>query len=287
MAAHQLGLVAGGRRRGRRRRRRRRRDDVAAVDRLPDAAAVDLLGDVDGLLLLDGDVHDVAVGQLDLQVVAAVRHLRQLQVAPFRSLQTKRWVNSNSINQNGPKKQLSKPLLNNLPLYGSVFHEKKTKAERKLETISSESLFLGVPRYWNTVDRMERRNSLHLFVVQSVVLLFRTFGHEVVEGPQFVFGEDPVERFAHADHDHQLETKPEAKREINGWKGGEDKKKTYHQREGDGDGVDGFDQPQNDETGELDEREEVHAARLHLRKKTKQNSDFRFAIEINLSKLDR
>ncbi len=225
MAAHQLGLVAGGRRRGRRRRRRRRRDDVAAVDRLPDAAAVDLLGDVDGLLLLDGDVHDVAVGQLDLQVVAAVRHLRQLQVAPFRSLQTKRWVNSNSINQNGPKKQLSKPLLNNLPLYGSVFHEKKTKAERKLETISSESLFLGVPRYWNTVDRMERRNSLHLFVVQSVVLLFRTFGHEVVEGPQFVFGEDPVERFAHADHDHQLETKPEAKREINGWKGGEDKKK--------------------------------------------------------------
>lgn len=48
------------------------------------------------------------------------------------------------------------------------------------------------------------------------------------------------------------------------------KKKTYHQREGDGDGVDGFDQPQNDETGELDEREEVHAARLHLRKKTKQ-----------------
>ena len=63
---------------------RRGRHYVAAVNRLPHSTSVDLLGNVDGLV--NGDVHDVAVGHLNLKVPAALRHVCQLNLVGFGCL---------------------------------------------------------------------------------------------------------------------------------------------------------------------------------------------------------
>lgn len=93
--------------------------------------------------------------------------------------------------------------------------------------------FLFPDRFGPQKEPGHFRAHAHLLVFEHLMALGH-LRHHVVEDLQLAPGEDQIEGFPDADHHHQ------------------------HEREQDGRGAERLDQPQADQAGQLDQREEVH-----------------------------